>query len=511
MTSQPLRSSLRRRSRGGRGAIVVVLVLAIIASVVTRHLAINQREKTASSLSSSGTSLSSMNSYAIALLLGGLRGPLVMFLWPSAETQKSERNLQDFDTKIEWIRLLQAEFDSVHIFQIWNKAYNISVQMANVGNKYTTILDALEYAHKVDRERPNNLNIIAAIAGIYFDKLGNSQEKETYKRLVRAQSRPHESRQKLKQSASGWQPLELDPMIDQAGNILSEYLKPGSIKLKDKDRPLTYDGSELQFLVEFQPYPDGLSPFALAYNYYMRADLLQEAGAQVHSQLSELVIDSRPALSLKNWAEDELRYGRVNEIVAAGKAVPVEPEMVENVTADLAVDHTFPAEAVPAIEVAIRSYDRTKQLADAANTAYERHTARYTTNLMLYREHRESVAANGTLALADADYLRSLLATDPAKKKQLQQSAADKYEAALDLHSVVLMRFNLPPDRAAELYPPGATRENLEQLPRAQRAIVVTNIIKAFRAGEFEDVVEDAGLSLRAINRITARLKSLGR
>ena len=32
-----------------------------------------------------------MNSYALTLLLGGLRGPLVMFLWPSAEDQKSER------------------------------------------------------------------------------------------------------------------------------------------------------------------------------------------------------------------------------------------------------------------------------------------------------------------------------------------------------------------------------------------------------------------------------------
>ena len=39
-----------------------------------------------------------MNSFALALLLGGLRGPLVMFLWTSSETQKTERNLEDFDT-----------------------------------------------------------------------------------------------------------------------------------------------------------------------------------------------------------------------------------------------------------------------------------------------------------------------------------------------------------------------------------------------------------------------------
>jgi energy-coupling factor transporter ATP-binding protein EcfA2 len=65
------------------------------------------------------------------VVLGGLRGPLVMILWTSSEGQKAERELEDFDTKVEWIRLLQPEFDSVHIFQVWNKAYNISVQMAS--------------------------------------------------------------------------------------------------------------------------------------------------------------------------------------------------------------------------------------------------------------------------------------------------------------------------------------------------------------------------------------------
>ena len=46
---------------------------------------------------------------------------------------KNERDLEGFDTKLEWIRLLQPEFDPVHLFQIWNKAYNISVQMASMG------------------------------------------------------------------------------------------------------------------------------------------------------------------------------------------------------------------------------------------------------------------------------------------------------------------------------------------------------------------------------------------
>ena len=50
-----------------------------------------------------------------------------MILWTSSESQKNEKDLEGFDTKVEWIRLLQPEFDTVHVFQVWNKAYNISV------------------------------------------------------------------------------------------------------------------------------------------------------------------------------------------------------------------------------------------------------------------------------------------------------------------------------------------------------------------------------------------------
>src|SRR5207302_9200949 len=85
--------------------------------------------------------ISNLNSFSLALLLGGLRGPLVMMLWTSSETQKQEKDLEDFNSKIELIRLLQPEVDSVLIFQMWNLAYNISVQMANKPNKYAAILD----------------------------------------------------------------------------------------------------------------------------------------------------------------------------------------------------------------------------------------------------------------------------------------------------------------------------------------------------------------------------------
>ena len=130
-----------------------------------------------------------MPSFATALLLGGLRGPLVMILWTSSENQKQQHDLQDFDTKVEWIRLLQPEFDTVHLYQIWNKAYNISVQMASLANKYTNILDAIDYGQKVEKGTPGrHQHHYRLLPCLYGDKLGTSQEHVYYRASVRRET-----------------------------------------------------------------------------------------------------------------------------------------------------------------------------------------------------------------------------------------------------------------------------------------------------------------------------------
>jgi hypothetical protein len=165
---------------GSKLIIVVVMIVALLSASLVRQV-----PTAAQRAAAGGTNVSQLDSFALGLLLGGLRGPLVMMLWSSSESQKSERELEDFDTKVELIRLLQPEFDAVHLFQIWNKAYNISVQMANLSSKYSTIIDAIEYAERTQQERPDNINIESAIASIYFDKLGNSAEKLYYQQRVR--------------------------------------------------------------------------------------------------------------------------------------------------------------------------------------------------------------------------------------------------------------------------------------------------------------------------------------
>src|SRR5688572_24717848 len=102
---------VRARTSRARVGIIAVLIVSIVVAGIMRDWAVRQRIAAtalpgggvASKSAAARSSLGSMNSFALALLLGGLRGPLVMFLWSTSESQKADKNLEDFDTKVEWI------------------------------------------------------------------------------------------------------------------------------------------------------------------------------------------------------------------------------------------------------------------------------------------------------------------------------------------------------------------------------------------------------------------------
>jgi hypothetical protein len=306
------------RMRGrGRVAIGFTLVIALIASAVLQQVAFSYRTAAINRNRPEGTAapsrIANLDSFSLALLLGGLRGPLVMFLWTNSESQKSDKDLESFDTQVELIRLLQPEFDTVHLFQIWNKAYNVSVQMASLSNKYATILDAVEYAQRTLKTNPNDINILSATAGLFTDKLGNSTEKDYYRRRVRSETLPlyrvtfpsakvdafkkavadagmdegrvrlttdaatgattaimeklggdrvlatfkdaggvnvtAVPRQSLRPETRSGRRTEMDTMLDANGRILPQFLQPTRQVPTGQEGN---DGSELQYLAQFQ-------------------------------------------------------------------------------------------------------------------------------------------------------------------------------------------------------------------------------------------------------------------
>ena len=500
--------------RRGRAAIVAVLILSLLASAATRYWSDQKREEAIPRRgeTSPGSSLSSMNSFALGLLLGGLRGPLVMFLWTESESQKADKNLEGIDTQIEWIRLLQPEFDTVHIFQVWNKAYNVSVQMASLANKYATILDAIEYAQRVEAARPNNINMIYAVGGIYFDKLGTSTEKPYYSKRVREESMPHPTRQRLSKDDPGWRRVELDPVLDKNGMILPELLKP------KYERPAKTtvggdwnNGAELQYLEKYQPYPYGVNTFGFAYNYFKRAEVLQTATGQKHAQLSELVVDSRPALALKQWGESELERGRQFELRIFGRPLPEERNDLELPTADVAVDAPTSGkreEALAEMAAAIESYDRAAKLGPDALKEYERHLKGYGTNLATYQSHMDEVKATSALAAGDRDYLRAMLADGDARKKALA-TAAENYAKAAELTYRVMFKYYIDDELAAQAFPPGIRRTNVDELPSSLLDPVFVKIQTAAAKRQYDPSKEDRLLFEHYIERIKARQKRI--
>ncbi len=472
MTEKNPQAQLRR----SRAVIVVVLILSLLASAATRYWSDEQREAAIphrGESTAAGTSFSSMNSFALGLLLGGLRGPLVMILWTESESQKSERNLEGLDTQIEWIRLLQPEFDTVHIFQIWNKAYNLSVQMATLSNKYSVILDALDYAHSVDREKPEDINIIAAMAQTYFDKLGGSTEKLYYRRRVRRETLPHAVNNK-RRNDPGWRRTELDPLLDDQFMILPQYLKPAQGRERPSNLPPDAewnDGSELQYLARFQPFPDGVSPLALAYNYFKRAEVLQNVGNQKHAQLSDLVIDSRPALSLKVWLEEEWEQGRRREGQAFGLPVPEDRAALEPLTAGLMPDHPV-ADRADA-NLAVFAYDRGAKLGSAATAEYIRHISNNPANFDIYKSHMDEINAEAELVAADRDYLSAQLAS-PSDRPALLASAKAHYQQTIYFYDLLILRYFVDPRILESHLPPGfarfktVDRKGIEELPKDQ-------------------------------------------
>ena len=461
----------RANARQGRPwPIILMLVASLIAAGFVRSgaLAYQQRISKTNPYAGTGQSaLGGMNSFSLALLLGGLRGPLVMFLWSTSESQKTDKNLEDFNTKVEWIRLLQPEFDTVHIFQIWNLAYNISVQMASLPNRYAAILEALDYARNVDQARPDNLNIMHAIAQVYSNKLGTvAQEKNYYRRRVREDSLPRKMTGP-RFGEAGFQRRRMDPLLDESFRIRPEYLVVRHPRPADLPPNAEWNtGQELQYLERYGTFPYGVSTFALGYNYAKRAEVLMNVGKQKPLQLSENVIDSRPALELKTWAEDDWERARRFEIEGLGLQVPTERLDMEMPTASLALDRTI---ADDKYDAAVYSYEMVQRLVDDARAEYQRHlnNPAYFDKTALYESHLQAIDAMKQLSAADVAYLRAMRTLDPAERQRVLTQAADAYRAAIGTYQLIVMRHYIDDEVAKELF--GGTRLDSYDLPAERR------------------------------------------
>ncbi|HEV8377240.1 MAG TPA: hypothetical protein VGP99_00195 [Tepidisphaeraceae bacterium] len=447
----------------GRKSLVILLIISIIAVWAMRAIVYAQRQTL--EVQRRATRLAGIDTFTLGLILGGLRGPLVMFLWTSIESQKIEKNLENIDTKIELVRMLQPQFMSVHIFQMWNKAYNLSVQVASLANKYSMILSALKYGRDVDAEQPDNINILVALGETYFQKLGSSAEKNYYIQRVRQDTLPRPAaRRNLKQDV-GWQVTQHDTLLDEKGFLLPNLIAPRADRPKPKPgSTMEYDGSELQYLRQFNTpqeggFPYGVSPLALGYNYYKRGAAVQNTTGQKHLYTSDGVIDSRPGIVLRTWAEEEMERARRQEVICYGKPLPEERWDLEPLTASLSPSAKMPAtdeKIRKAVAEALFEYRRASKVAAMAASDFEQHARNesFAENSYTYMYHIDTAKALSAMAAADGAFFNAMaaangLSSNPASKAELTAL----YQKALDLYYFSLLRHDVEDEVAAAVYP----------------------------------------------------------
>ena len=208
----------------------------------------------------------------------------------------------------------------------------------------------------------------------------------------------------------------LDPMLDAEGNLLPSEVAPTHPRPDGLAADVAwYDGSRLQALKEFEPFPYGLSPSALSYNYYKRAEYLERLYHEEHIQTSDFVVDSRPSLALKAWGTAEGEAGRRAELrlfglddtgdrltlevraPAANPAAPFDPASLTKLP--------DPAAGVRALN----SYGMAARVFRIDHAEYLDHEKLFPRSLDTFASHVDDTIAFEALYQADHDFLAGLL------------------------------------------------------------------------------------------------------
>jgi len=128
--------------------------------------------------------VSDLPAQAVTLILGGFRGPYVVWLWIRVEEEKQSKLYFDLIDRYTKIAALQSDYPQIWVFHMWNMAWNVSVQWQSPERKYQWIRRAIEFGTEGYRRNPRSAEIMAEIGRIYSEKLGRSQESPYYRRRV---------------------------------------------------------------------------------------------------------------------------------------------------------------------------------------------------------------------------------------------------------------------------------------------------------------------------------------
>jgi hypothetical protein len=145
---------------------------------------------------------------AARLSLVGSRGLVITMLWQAAIDKQKRNDFHEFEVLVRTITTLQPNFITPWIFQSWNIAYNVSVEMHSLGDMYFYIARGIELLSEGERRnthrhldpktgeelRIGSPDMRYQIAFYYQNKFGVSDQVETLRCLFQLSCIPPEER-----------------------------------------------------------------------------------------------------------------------------------------------------------------------------------------------------------------------------------------------------------------------------------------------------------------------------
>ena len=120
---------------------------------------------------------------AARLALTGSRGFVVTGLWLSAIEKQKRNDFHEFEQRVQMVTKLQPNFITPWIFQSWNIAYNVSVEMQGSGDMYYYIVRGIQLLAEGERRNRRSPDMRYQIAFYYQNKFGVSDTVEVLRCL----------------------------------------------------------------------------------------------------------------------------------------------------------------------------------------------------------------------------------------------------------------------------------------------------------------------------------------
>ena len=116
-------------------------------------------------------------------MLLGMRGLAVTLLWYDAIDKQKRNDFHLFEKRVKAVTALQPHFITPWIFQSWNIAYNVSVEMHGLGDMYFYIARGIELLAEGERRNRKSPDMRYQIGFYYQNKFSVSDQVQTLRCL----------------------------------------------------------------------------------------------------------------------------------------------------------------------------------------------------------------------------------------------------------------------------------------------------------------------------------------